>query len=67
MSGYFSILKILHYLGVVSQMYFREPEGEAAPMSAGPAFIVTLACALVLVGTAFGPWLLDWAGRIFWV
>ena len=62
-----SAVSAYYYLGVVSQMYFREPEGEAAPMGAGPVFIVTLACALVLVGTAFGPWLLDWAGRIFWV
>jgi NADH:ubiquinone oxidoreductase subunit 2 (subunit N) len=56
-----------YYLGVVNQMYFHEPEGEAAPMAAGPVFVVTLACALVLVGTAFGPWLLDWASKIFWV
>ncbi len=62
-----SAVSAYYYLGVVSQMYFREPEGEAAPMGAGPVFIVTLACALVLVGTAFGPWLLDWAGKIFWV
>jgi NADH-quinone oxidoreductase subunit N len=56
-----------YYLGVVSQMYFRAPEGEAVPMGAAPAFIVTLACALVLVGTAFGPWLLDWAAKISWI
>jgi NADH-quinone oxidoreductase subunit N len=62
-----SAVSAYYYLGVVNQMYFHEPEGEATPMAAGPVFVVTLACALVLVGTAFGPWLLDWAGKIFWV
>ncbi len=60
-----SAVSAYYYLGVVSQMYFREPEGEAIPMGAASVFIVTLACILVLVGTAFGPWLLDWAGKIF--
>ena len=60
-----SAVSAYYYLGVVSQMYFREPEGEAIPMGAVSVFIVTLACVLVLVGTAFGPWLLDWAGKIF--
>jgi NADH-quinone oxidoreductase subunit N len=57
-----------YYLGVVAQMYFREPDGEpAAPMGATSVFVVTLACALVLVATAFGPWLVDWASKITWV
>ena len=60
-----SAVSAYYYLGVVSQMYFREPEGEAIPMGAASVFIVTLACILVLVGTAFGPWLLDWAGKVF--
>ena len=60
-----SAVSAYYYLGVVSQMYFREPEGEAIPMGATSVFIVTLACILILVGTAFGPWLLDWAGKIF--
>jgi len=60
-----SAVSAYYYLGVVSQMYFREPEGEAIPMGAASVFIVTLACVLVLVGTAFGPWLLEWAGKIF--
>ena len=56
-----------YYLGVVAQMYFREPDGEpAAPMGATSVFVVTLACALVLVATAFGPWLVDWASKITW-
>ncbi|GLH71560.1 NADH-quinone oxidoreductase subunit N [Geothrix limicola] len=62
-----SAVSAYYYLGVVSQMYFREPEGEAVPMGAASVFIISVASALVLVGTAFGPWLLDWAGRIFWV
>ena len=56
-----------YYLGVVAQMYFKEPEGEAAPMGAASVFIVTLACALVLVAVVFGPWLVDWAAKISWV
>jgi NADH-quinone oxidoreductase subunit N len=57
-----------YYLGVVAQMYFREPDGEpVAPMGATSVFVVTLACALVLVATAFGPWLVDWAAKITWV
>jgi NADH-quinone oxidoreductase subunit N len=62
-----SVVGAYYYLGVVAQMYFREPEGEAAPMGASSVFIVSLACALVLVATAFGPWLVDWAAKITWV
>ncbi len=60
-----SAVSAYYYLGVVSQMYFREPEGEAIPMGGTSVFIVTLACILILVGTAFGPWLLDLAGKVF--
>lgn len=56
-----------YYLGVVKEMYFREPEGEVVPMGATSVFVVTLACALVLVATAFGPWLVDWASKVTWV
>ena len=28
--------------------------------------VATVACALILVGTAFGPWLLTWAGKLAW-
>jgi len=62
-----SVVGAYYYLGVVAQMYFREPEGEAVPMGATSVFVVTLACALVLVATAFGPWLVDWAAKITWV
>jgi NADH-quinone oxidoreductase subunit N len=62
-----SVVGAYYYLGVVKEMYFREPEGEAVPMGATSVFVVTLACALVLVATAFGPWLVDWAAKITWV
>ena len=62
-----SVVGAYYYLGVVAQMYFREPEGEAAPMGATSVFVVGLACVLVLVATAFGPWLVDWAAKITWV
>ena len=62
-----SAVSAYYYLGVVNQMYFKEPEGEAKPMSPAGVFIVAVACVLILVGTAFGPWLLEWAGKVFWV
>ena len=62
-----SAVAVYYYLGVVNQMYFREPEGEVLPMGAASVFIVTLACIAILVGTAFGPWLLEWAGKVLWV
>jgi NADH-quinone oxidoreductase subunit N len=62
-----SAVSAYYYLGVVKEMYFKEPEGEALPMSTASVFIVAVACILVLVGTAFGPLLLKWAGDIFWV
>ena len=46
-------------------MYFKEPaEGEAPALGTLPAVIVGAACLLILVGTAFGPWLLEWAGKV---
>ena len=60
-----SAVSAYYYLGVVNQMYFQDAEGEAAPMGSMAVFIVSVACVLVLVGTAFGPWLLDWAGKVF--
>ncbi len=60
-----SAVSAYYYLGVVNQMYFKEPaEGEVAPLGSMPTFIVGTACFLILVGTAFGPWLLDWAGKV---
>ncbi len=60
-----SAISAYYYLGVVAQMYFKEPtEGEAPALGGLPAFIVGVACFLIVVGTAFGPWLLDWAGKV---
>ena len=56
-----------YYLGVVQVMYFREPaEGERKPLASATVLVATAACALILVGTAFGPWLLTWAGKLAW-
>ena len=60
-----SAVSAYYYLGVVNQMYFKEPTEEEAPvLGTMPTFIVGTACLLILVGTAFGPWLLEWAGKV---
>ena len=60
-----SAVSAYYYLGVVNQMYFREPaEGEVPSLGTLPTFIVGVACLVILVGTAFGPWLLEWAGKV---
>ncbi|HNX94343.1 MAG TPA: hypothetical protein PKL14_04210, partial [Holophaga sp.] len=57
-----------YYLNVVNLMYFKEPGVKAVLAPRGVlAFIVGGACALILVGTAFGPWLLSWAERVNWI
>ncbi len=62
-----SAVSATYYLGVVQVMYFREPaEGERKPLASATALVATAACALILVGTAFGPWLLTWAGKLAW-
>ncbi|HJV90955.1 MAG TPA: proton-conducting transporter membrane subunit, partial [Holophagaceae bacterium] len=64
-----SVVSAFYYLGVINQMYFKEapaPVEGAEPATSGLAttIIVTVACVLVLVGTAFAPQLLGWAGGI---
>ncbi|MBI4912490.1 MAG: NADH-quinone oxidoreductase subunit N [Acidobacteria bacterium] len=60
-----SAISAYYYLMVVNQMYFREaPEGDRPALGTAIAAVVTAACAVTLIGTAFGPWLLEWAGRI---
>ena len=60
-----SAVGVYYYLGVVNQMYFKEPaEGEIPVLGTLPTFIVGAACLLILVGTAFAPWLLEWAGKV---
>jgi NADH-quinone oxidoreductase subunit N len=57
-----------YYLNVVNLMYFKEPGAKPVPAPRGAlAFIVGGTCALILVGTAFGPWLLSWAERVNWI
>jgi len=60
-----SAVSAYYYLGVVNQMYFGEPaEGEAPAVSRTILTIVVASMLLVVVGTAFGPQLLDWTGRV---
>jgi NADH-quinone oxidoreductase subunit N len=55
------------YLNVVAVMYFKEPaEKELAPMGLPISTLVAACCAVVLLGTAFGPWIMEWVGRIAW-
>ena len=47
-------------------VYFKEPaEGEVKPMGGITTVVVGASAALVLVGTLFGRYLLDWAGKVF--
>ena len=63
-----SAVAATYYLGVVSLMYFKEPaEAEVPAVGATLATVIGCACGLVLVGTCFGPWLLDWARTITWL
>jgi NADH-quinone oxidoreductase subunit N len=63
-----SAVAATYYLGVVNLMYFKEPAGgELKPLGTMLALTVGGACALILIGTGFGPWLLDWARTITWL
>lgn len=63
-----SAVSAAYYLNVVATMYFKEPvEGEKPSVPATFAWIVGAACALVLIGTAFGPWLMKWTATIAWL
>jgi NADH-quinone oxidoreductase subunit N len=63
-----SAVSAYYYLGVVNQMYFKEPgENEVPALGRTMGLIIGASCLLILVGTCFGPWLLAWAGRIAWV
>jgi NADH-quinone oxidoreductase subunit N len=60
-----SAISAYYYLMVVNQMYFKEaPEGERPALGSAITAIVGAACAVTLIGTAFGPWLLGWAAKI---
>jgi NADH-quinone oxidoreductase subunit N len=55
------------YLNVVAQMYFKEPgEDEIAPVGFATGAIVAACTAVLLVGTAFAPWIMDWVEKIVW-
>jgi NADH-quinone oxidoreductase subunit N len=60
-----SAVAAYYYLSVVATMYFKEPpEGEREPMGSITTFIVGASCVLVLLGTLFGGYLLDWTAKI---
>jgi len=60
-----SAVAAYYYLAVVAVMYFKEPlEGEVTPMGRITTVVVGASAALVLTGTLFGAYLLDWAGKI---
>jgi NADH-quinone oxidoreductase subunit N len=61
-----SAVAAYYYLSVVATMYFKEPaEGEAKPLGSITTLLVGASCALVLVGTLFGKYLLNWTASIF--
>ena len=72
--GYFTLTVIAlltsaaaayYYLNVVAQMYFKEPqEGEAPPVCYCTKILATACCVAVLAGTAFGPWIMEWVGKV---
>lgn len=60
-----SAVAAYYYLNVVATMYFKEPaEAEIKPLSMTFAFILTVSCLLILVGSFFGRSLLDWTAKI---
>ena len=62
-----SAVAAYYYLNVVALMYFKDPvdaEAERAPMGKITTLVVGGSAALVLVGTFFGKYLLDWAEKV---
>ena len=60
-----SAVAAYYYLNVVALMYFKEPlTEETHPLGTLTTVLVGASCALVLVGTLFGKFLLQWAGTI---
>jgi NADH-quinone oxidoreductase subunit N len=60
-----SVIAAYYYLNVVAQMYFKEPdEKELGRMGICTSTVVTVCSAVLLVGTAFGPWIMKWVGKI---
>ena len=60
-----SAVAAYYYLAVVAAMYFKDPSGdEVRPLGPVTSLVVGASCALVLAGTLFGKYLLDWAAQI---
>jgi NADH-quinone oxidoreductase subunit N len=60
-----SVVAAYYYLNVVATMYFKDaPEGKPQPLGKGLGLVIFAACLVILVGTCFGPWLMDWTARI---
>jgi NADH-quinone oxidoreductase subunit N len=66
-----------YYLNVVAQMYFKEPkEGEVAEdhqteenrpgMDLSTRILLVATCVALLIGIPFGPWIMEWVGKIVW-
>jgi NADH-quinone oxidoreductase subunit N len=63
-----SAVSAYYYLGVVKVMYFQEPvEGAPEPQQGAFGYLLGFFCFLTLVGTFFGPKLMDWVGKISWM
>ncbi|HZU52441.1 MAG TPA: NADH-quinone oxidoreductase subunit N [Holophagaceae bacterium] len=62
-----SAVSAFYYLWVIRQMYFHEGGAEVEAPGTATSMIVTMACAVTLLATCFGPMLLEWAGRIGWI
>jgi NADH-quinone oxidoreductase subunit N len=60
-----SAVAAYYYLYVVAQMYFKEPDAREVPPTGGiTTFVVSVTCALVLLGTFFGDHLLRLAATV---
>ena len=62
-----SAVAAYYYLNVVALMYFKEPvnaDAEVVPMGTITTLVVGASTALVLFGTFFGKFLLDWAEKV---
>ncbi len=62
-----SAVSAFYYLWVIRQMYFHEGGAEVEAPGMAVSAVVTLGCAITLLATAFGPKLLELAGRIGWL
>ena len=62
-----SAVAAYYYLNVVALMWFKEPvdaDAKPVPMSRITTLVVGASSAIILVGTFFGRYLLDWAEKI---